>query len=148
MSRLDAGPVSLSGVVLSNVNAAPTRSLPSLTPALPAVAPKPVVMGAPAWVPMADLSQKPQPPALDTSLLRNYPAEHRRNGTPGDASVELMLSENGSVASARVTRESAPGFGDACRRTLLPSRWSPPLDRSGRAVKTRVTYRCRFTVGS
>jgi hypothetical protein len=50
------------------------------------------------------------------------------------------------VDEITVVSESAPGFADACRKTLLGSRWSEPLDREGRAVSTRLTYRCRFEV--
>lgn len=141
------GPVALGGIVLSNV-AAPTATAPrpAATPSPPPKA-APLAPTAPSWVPVANLSQKPRPPRLDGALRGNYPSEYRRSGTAGDASVELMLSETGSVASARVTHESAPGFGEACKRTLLPSVWSAPLDASGRAVKTRVTYRCKFTIG-
>lgn len=141
------GPVALGGIVLSNMTA-PAPSEPR-TATSPSPTPKaaPVAPAAPSWVPVANLSQKPRPPRLDGALRGNYPSEYRRSGTAGDASVELILSETGSVASARVTHESAPGFGEACKRTLLPSVWSAPLDASGRAVKTRVTYRCKFTVG-
>jgi TonB family protein len=134
--------------VLSNrgegsVSARPNGALPA-APRAPTPAPTEAVA---AWIPVAKLREKPRPPSLDTALRQNYPPQHRRSGTAGSASVELTLSERGSVLNARVSSESAAGFGEACRQTLLPSRWSAPLDQAGRAVKTRVTYRCKFTVG-
>jgi outer membrane biosynthesis protein TonB len=149
MAHVSPGPVALAGVVLSNLGSVQPLSRPAVAthPAAAPHASKPVPK-VQTWVPVANLSQKPRPPALDRALRNHYPSEHKRSGTPGEASVELTLSEAGTVESAAVTRESAPGFGEACRLTLLPSRWSAPLDQAGRAVKTRVTYRCKFTVGS
>jgi hypothetical protein len=50
------------------------------------------------------------------------------------------------VRQASVLDESSPGFGEACRRTVTGSRWSPPRDRQGRKVATEIRYTCRFVV--
>jgi hypothetical protein len=50
------------------------------------------------------------------------------------------------VRAARVMNESFGGFGEACRRTLAGSRWSPPRDASGKPVSTEVSYTCRFEI--
>ncbi len=101
----------------------------------------------PRVVALSDLSQRPIPPNLDAELLRYYPTELRRRGVEGQAVVRLRLSATGSVQAVSLLSESDHGFGQACRRMLRNSRWSPGLDDSGRAVSTSLVYRCRFTVG-
>jgi TonB family protein len=95
---------------------------------------------------LSDLSRKPRPPSLDAALRQNYPAELRRRGTEGQAEVRVVIDPRGEVGEVAVVSESAAGFADACRRTLVASRWSEPLDREGQAVSTRLTYRCRFEI--
>jgi protein TonB len=95
---------------------------------------------------LSDLSRKPRAPSLDAALRQHYPPDLRRRGTEGQAEVRVVIDGRGRVDEITVLSESAPGFADACRKTLLGSRWSEPLDREGRAVSTRLTYRCRFEV--
>lgn len=109
-------------------------------------APEPTSAPAPAFTPLADLSRKPRPPSLDALLRRNYPETLRRRGVEGQATVRANVTPRGRVARVDVLSESAPGFADACRRTLLDSEWTQPLDRSGSAVPTQLTYRCRFEI--
>lgn len=97
-------------------------------------------------VALADLSDRPRPPALAQLLRDAYPAEARRLGLPGVAVVLARIERDGVVRQARVVSDQGHGFGDACRRTVLGSRWSPPRDREGRAVATEVRYTCRFRV--
>jgi TonB family protein len=101
---------------------------------------------APAVVAAADLSERPRPPALDGVLRQNYPEEARNRGISGTASVRARIGADGRVRQTRVLSESFSGFGDACRRTLSGSRWSPPKDRNGSAVSTEIAYTCRFVV--
>lgn len=119
----------------------PKRS-ESLAPVAPAVVPA----AAPALVALADLSEKPVPPALGEALRQHYPADARRRGLGGSATVEARVGPDGRIRSARLVIESLAGFGDACRKTLVGSRWSPPKDRDGRAVSTAIRYTCRFLV--
>jgi protein TonB len=118
------------------------------TAALPAAPPK--VVGAPrasaSLAKLSDLSRKPRAPSLDAALRQNYPAELRRRGTEGQAEVRVVIDPRGRVGEIAVLSESATGFAEACRRTLLGSRWSEPLDRGGNPVSTRLTYRCRFQI--
>jgi TonB family protein len=80
-------------------------------------------------------------------LLRaNYPDEARRRGLAGTASVRARIDSDGVVRSARMVGESAPGFGSACRRTVLGSRWSAPRAKNGDAVATEIVYTCHFEV--
>ncbi len=95
---------------------------------------------------LSDLSRKPRPPSLDQALRQNYPAALRRRGTEGQAEVRVVIDARGRVAELTTVSEGVAGFSDACKTTLLGSRWSEPLDRDGRPVSTRLTYRCRFQI--
>lgn len=101
---------------------------------------------APRTVSVADLSRKPVPPALEGLLASQYPPELRRRAVGGQAVVRARIDPDGVVRSCNVVSESESGFGGACRRTVLGSRWSPPLDRAGAAVATHVSYTCRFRI--
>ncbi len=109
--------------------------------------PRPPPPPPPAVVPLKDLSRKPAPPELVSLLARNYPDDARRRGVSGEATVRARIDADGRVRTASVSSESEPGFGAACQRALIGSRWTPPLDRDGRAVGTWVRYTCRFRVG-
>jgi TonB family protein len=108
-------------------------------------APVPPLRGAPL-AKLSDLSRKPKAPPLDAALRDNYPAELRRRGKEGQAEVRVVIDPRGRVGAIAIVSESAVGFAEACRKTLLGSRWSEPLDREGRPVSTRLTYRCRFQI--
>jgi periplasmic protein TonB len=95
---------------------------------------------------LSDLSRRPRAPSLDAALRQNYPAEKRRRGIEGQAEVRLVIDPSGRVVQVAIVSESAAGFADACRKTVLGSRWSEPLDRDGNPVSTRLTYRCRFQI--
>jgi protein TonB len=114
------------------------------TPA-PALAQAPAP-AAPAFTPLGDLSRNPRPPSLDAVLRKNYPESLRRLGIDGQAMVRAHVTPRGRVARVEVLSESAPGFADACKRTLLGSEWTEPLDRNGDRVSTQLTYRCRFQI--
>jgi TonB family protein len=100
----------------------------------------------PRLVGLGDLSSRPSPPALDGALQRNYPADARRRGLGGTASVRVRIDSDGVVRTVSMLNESSAGFGEACRRTVRGSRWSAPRDRAGQAVATEVRYTCRFVV--
>jgi len=116
----------------------PTRASPIIRPAQPPQLPD--------ALPLSQLSRKPSPPPLTAALERNYPAAARGIGQSGDASVRARIEANGELRLANIVVETAAGFGDACRRTLLASKWSAPLDRTGKPVATWITYRCKFRI--
>jgi TonB family protein len=93
-----------------------------------------------------DLTEKPRPPRLDGALRRNYPAGARLAGRAGTARVLLSVTSSGKVTGVRLVKATDPEFGEACRRTLLGTTWSAPLDQQGRAVGTLMPYECRFRV--
>jgi TonB family protein len=97
-------------------------------------------------VPLADLRQPPRPPELQTALEQQYPADARRDGTVGQAQVRARVRPDGNLDRIRVVVASAPGFGDACRRVLAGSRWTPPLGRDGEPCATEIRYVCRFEI--
>lgn len=112
-----------------------------------APAPAPTAKLATTTVPLPDLARRPEPPALAGTLARHYPEDARRRGVGGQAVVRARVDSDGKVRTASVVSESEPGFGAACQRTLIGSKWSPPMDRGGKPVGTWVRYTCRFRVG-
>lgn len=100
----------------------------------------------PALVNASDLSERPRPPSLTGLLRQNYPEEARQRGLRGNASLRARIDPDGVIRSARMVSESAAGFGSACRRTVLGSRWSAPRDKNGSAVATEIVYTCRFEI--
>ncbi len=121
-----------------------------------AAGPRPLASDAPvrpsargADVPLvgaADLSTRPVPPALAGDLRERYPAAAQQRGVGGSASVQARIEPDGRVRQVRLETETFAGFGDACKKTLLASVWSPPRDKDGRKVATMVRYTCRFVV--
>jgi TonB family protein len=104
------------------------------------------IVAPPPAVPLAQLSRKPVPPPLAGVLERHYPAAARKQGLTGDAKVRARVEPTGEVREVSISLESAPGFGEACRRTLLASKWTAPLNEAGRPVATWVSYRCKFRI--
>jgi len=139
----DTGPAAVGGVVQL-----PGASIGALVTTKPLLAAPPRGVAAPAaaLAKLSDLSRKPHAPSLDAALRQNYPAALRRRGTEGQAEVRVVIDARGRVGDVAILSESAAGFAEACRKTLLGSRWSEPLDRDGNAVSTRLTYRCRFQI--
>jgi protein TonB len=111
----------------------PSATGPRLAPAVPLVA-------------LADLSEKPRPPALGNALRQHYPVDARQRGLGGTATVRARVDPDGRVRKVELVSETFAGFGEACRRTLTGSEWTPPRDREGRAVSTAIRYTCRFVV--
>jgi TonB family protein len=158
-------PVDLSGVTLTNADgsggfAMPTgdgserkgplgpigTSAPVAVKAVESAEPARALSGAPELVASQDLSERPEPPALDAALRALYPEDARRRSVSGKASLRVRIDKDGRVRSASLLSESFPGFGAACQKAVLGSRWSPPRDRDGRAVQTEVRYTCSFVV--
>jgi outer membrane biosynthesis protein TonB len=94
----------------------------------------------------ADLKRPPTPPELQAELERQYPDDARRAGLTGEARMHARVRPDGAVDRIRLVTATLPSFGDACRRVLGPSRWTPPMDRDGNSCATEVTYVCRFEV--
>jgi len=104
-----------------------------------------------AVVAVGDLSSRPSPPtaAYDTYLARNYPAEARSRGVSGSALVSLVIGSDGHPRNVRVRRERPEGFGfgEVCAAMFRSGpAWSPPRDRSGKPVATRITFECEFSL--
>jgi protein TonB len=160
-------PVDLSGVTLTNADGAGDFAMPagdgsdrkgplgplgpkpiaavqaSTAPVAPSLA---IPRAAPELVASNDLSERPRPPSLDGALRALYPEEARRRAMSGTASLRVRIGADGRVQQASLMAESFAGFGDACRKAVLGSRWTAPRDRDGRAVQTEVRYTCVFVV--
>jgi protein TonB len=116
---------------------------PSTSPTARAVLP---VRTPPSLVKFNALGTRPAPPPLEGALRRNYPTDARRRALGGSATVRARIEGDGVARSVSFVNETGAGFGEACRRTLAGSRWSPPRDANGRAVSTEVRYTCHFKV--
>lgn len=99
-------------------------------------------------VDVGDLSKQPIPPALKTKLEKLYPKKARQEGIEGEAVIRLQVAPDGLPSKIRIISESPEGYelGKACMKTLQGERWQPPIDKSGKPVSTRVTYRCGFEI--
>jgi TonB family protein len=99
-------------------------------------------------VDVGDLSKQPIPPALKAKLEKLYPKKARQEGIEGEAVIRLQIAPDGFPSKIRIISESPEGYelGKACMKTLQGERWQPPIDKSGKPVSTRVTYRCGFEI--
>ena len=99
-------------------------------------------------VDVGDLSRQPIPPTLRQKLERLYPKKARQEGIEGSADARLYIGPDGRPAKIRILSEDPVGylFGDACKRALQNETWKPPLDKDGKPVTTRVTFRCGFEI--
>ncbi len=99
-------------------------------------------------VDVGDLQRQPIPPPLKQKLERLYPKKARQEGVEGEAVIRVQIGPDGMPSRIRVVSETPPGYelGEACANTLRGERWEPPLDKEGKPVATRVTYRCGFEI--
>lgn len=97
-------------------------------------------------VPIKDLKKRPSPPFLGDALKRNYPLQAKQQGRSGEAKIRAKVDKNGRITVATIAMESSSGFGQACRKTLLDSHWSAPLNKEGKEVATWISYRCKFRI--
>jgi len=99
-------------------------------------------------VDVGDLSKQPIPPSLKSKLEKLYPKKARQDGIEGEAVIRLQIAPDGLPSKIRIISESPGGYelGKACMKTLQGERWEPPIDKSGKPVTTRVTYRCGFEI--
>lgn len=149
-------PVNFDGLTLSNEgddsswsvqqSSGKARKEPLAAPAPPGV---PGGTGSgPVLVPVGKLKRRPVPPSnLNDVLLKNYPAQAKRQGIEGVARVRVRLMPDGRPRPMAVISQTATGFGAACKRTLRASpSWRPALDQKGQPVATEITFTCNFEV--
>ena len=99
-------------------------------------------------VDVGDLSRQPIPPPLKQKLEKLYPKKARQEGVEGSADARLYVSPAGLPLKIRILDEDPDGygFGAACKKALQGEKWKPPIDRDGKPVTTRVTFRCGFEI--
>jgi TonB family protein len=99
-------------------------------------------------VDVGDLSRQPVPPSLKRKLEKLYPKKARQEGIEGEAVLRLQVAPDGLPTKIRIISEDPTGYelGKACLKTLQGERWEPPIDKDGKPVTTRVTYRCGFEI--
>jgi len=99
-------------------------------------------------VDVGDLSREPIPPSLKRKLEKLYPKKARQEGIEGEAVLRLQIAADGLPAKIRIISEDPTGYelGKACMKTLQGEQWKPPIDKLGKPVTTRITYRCGFEI--
>ena len=99
-------------------------------------------------VDVGDLSRQPIPPSLKRKLEKLYPKKARQEGIEGEAVLRLQIAPDGLPAKIRIISEDPTGYelGRACLKTLQGEKWKPPIDKNGKPVTTRITYRCGFEI--
>jgi TonB family protein len=99
-------------------------------------------------VDVGDLSRQPIPPSLKRKLERLYPKKARQEGIEGEAVLRLQIAADGHPAKIRIISEDPTGYelGKACMKALQGEQWKPPIDKTGKPVNTRITYRCGFEI--
>lgn len=94
-----------------------------------------------------DFSREAQAPALQPYVDRNFPSIAGMYKVDGDVTVSALINPEGVPSDLRVESvdPGGRGFGESCSRSVLQGpRWKPKLNRDGRPVPARVTYRCKF----
>lgn len=99
-------------------------------------------------VDVGDLSKQPIPPPLKRKLEKLYPKKARQEGIEGEAVLRLQIAPDGLPFKIRIISEDPTGYdlGKACMKTLQGEPWQPPIDKTGKPVTTRITYRCGFEI--
>jgi TonB family protein len=99
-------------------------------------------------VDVGDLSKQPIPPSLKRKLEKLYPKKARQEGIEGEAVLRLQIAPDGLPFKIRIISEDPTGYdlGQACMKTLQGEPWKPPIDKNGKPVTTRITYRCGFEI--
>ena len=99
-------------------------------------------------VDVGDLSRQPIPPSLKQKLEKLYPKKARQEGVEGEAVIRLQIGPDGLPSQIRISSENPSGYelGSACVKALQGARWQPPINKDGKPVTTRVTYRCGFEI--
>ena len=99
-------------------------------------------------VDLGDLSKQPIPPSLKRKLEKLYPKKARQEGIEGEAVIRLHIAADGLPAKILIISEDPLGYelGRACMKALQGEQWQPPIDKNGKPVTTRVTYRCGFEI--
>jgi protein TonB len=83
------------------------------------------------------------PASLSRGQVADYPQSARENGVEADVGLELIVSREGAVESARVLRHVGYGLDDAAL-TAARGFWFTPATKRGRPVRVRVRWTVEF----
>lgn len=84
-------------------------------------------------------------PKVIADSVAEYPEEARRLGIQGKVVLELLVDENGNVASARVLRSLHKELDQAALKAAKGLRFTPAR-RGGKAVSVRIPYTYVFVL--
>lgn len=100
-------------------------------------------VGGDGLTPASDLSRKPG--LGESDPCRGYFPSGAADDV-ASAAVMVTIGKNGAVSNVRLLSESPPkqGFGAAARTCMTSKRFSPGLDRDGKATATAIRVNIRF----
>ncbi len=75
-----------------------------------------------------------------------YPADLKKKGVEGWASVEWIIDSKGNVRKPRVIKSSHREFQSPAIEAVIKSKWTPAI-KDGLPVNVRVTQRIDFNIG-
>jgi TonB family protein len=84
-----------------------------------------------------------RPPAVVVPATPEYPAAARARGLSGEVTLELDVSEVGSVTAARVVKPAGEGFDEAALAAARALQFSP-AEIDGKPAAVTLEYRFRF----
>lgn len=99
----------------------------------------------PKVVPLASVKRMPEAMG-DYDLSKDYPDEAKRLGIEGEASVRLLVGEDGSVSQTKLVRGPGHGLNEKAVELGRKIRFKPALDESDRPVATWITWTFTFTL--
>ena len=83
------------------------------------------------------------PARLVESEVPTYPADAQAEGVEADVKLEMVVSREGAVESARAVRRSGYGLDEAAVRAARRFRFAPAV-KDGRPVRVRVSWTVQF----
>lgn len=123
-----------------NVNINKQMSVPKGPPATGAVARNMADVFS-----IKDLDQKPEDRPGNKGIKPSYPYDLKRSGVTGSVQIEFIISENGDVIDAWVTKSTHREFEQPTLQAAM--RWKfKPGRKGGKAVKTRASRLVPFQI--
>ncbi len=119
------------------------RGDPNARGPVPAVAGR----GPPSFDPATADSIRSAPEVVE-EVLAEYPDAARRAGVEGVVRLMVEVRRDGTVRSARALNDPGYGMADQAVQALRRFRFSPAIDRQGRAVDYRLVFSYRFELDS
>lgn len=95
-------------------------------------------------VPLADLTRRPTP--LGGPVSAPYPTEAKKAGIEGPVVLRVLIDKTGRVRRTQVIKAPSDILAAAAELAMTDQRWTPPLDKNGKAVDTVIVWTFRFVL--